>query len=37
MKVLVVVLYSSPARWIDVPFPDDAMFSLPGMAILRRR
>ncbi|MNT49885.1 hypothetical protein D3C72_1867630 [compost metagenome] len=32
MKVLVCVLNSSPARWIDVPLPLEAMFSLPGLA-----
>jgi len=32
MKVPVIDLNSSPARWIDVPLPELAMFSLPGLA-----
>src|SRR4029079_7266367 len=28
----VIVLNSSPDRWIDVPLPDDAKLSLPGFA-----
>ena len=32
MKVPVIVLNSSPARWIEVPLPLLAMFNLPGLA-----
>ena len=33
MKVPVMVLKSSPARWIEVPLPPEAMLSLPGLPI----
>ena len=33
MNVPVMLLNSSPARWIEVPLPLDAMFSLPGLAL----
>ena len=36
MKVPVMLLNSSPARWIDVPLPLEAMFILPGLALATR-
>ncbi|MNT95462.1 hypothetical protein D3C72_2373440 [compost metagenome] len=32
MKVRVCVLNNSPARWIEVPLPLEAMLILPGLA-----
>jgi hypothetical protein len=32
MKVPVMLLKSSPARWIEVPLPELAMFIRPGLA-----
>ena len=28
-----ITLKSSPDKWIDVPLPDDAKLSLPGLAL----
>ena len=28
-----MLLNSSPLRWIEVPLPLEAMFSLPGLAL----
>ena len=36
MKVPVMLLKSSPARWMEVPLPLDAMFSLPGCDLATR-
>ena len=36
MKVPVMLLNSSPARWMEVPLPLDAMFILPGLALATR-
>ena len=33
MKTPVMCLNSSPARWMEVPLPLEAMFSLPGWAL----
>jgi len=33
MLMPVIILNSSPDMWIVDPFPDDAMFSLPGLAL----
>ena len=30
-----IILNNSPQRWLDDPFPPDAMLSLPGLALAR--
>jgi hypothetical protein len=36
MKVPDMLLNSSPDRWIEVPLPELAKFSLPGLALATR-
>ena len=33
MSTLVIALNSSPERWIEVPLPDDAKLTVPGLAL----
>ena len=33
MSSLVIILNSSPDMWTEVPLPDEAKVSLPGLAL----